>query len=596
MDAATKFTNHTASRLTIHYSLFTIPMKQFILFLLLCFSLYASSQPDPTLKKYYDQIRTAFREQNAFETVAYVEQRWRLPGNTGFNESIYFVESILKKAGYVNEAVAKTGDRLTYRIEKRPMRRKTWEPVEAVVEIAGEKEPLLSFITNRNMLAIHSASTPAEGIEAELVYLPKISADVLASNDVQGKIVFSDQPVSQVDRAAAGRGAIGVIGYSIPAYTQPEKHPNSIQFSSIAQVDSSKKQGFGILLSTAARNRLKELLAKGPVRLKVKIATRSYLAEELTIVADIRGNEKPDERFVFSAHVQEPGANDNASGVGTLAEMARVAAQLFQNKTIIPQRSISFLWGDEISSTRRYIVEDTARARGIKWGMSLDMVGEDTKKTGGTFLIEKMPDPSAVWTRGEEKHTEWGGRPLPESAIVPHYFNDFMLSRCLDQAATNGWVVKTNPFEGGSDHTPFLNAKIPGLLLWHFTDVFYHTDADRIDKVSAWEMKNVGVSALAGAYTLTTNNEKLVQYLIDEYKQSALKRLDIEAVLSKTAIANGGNKETEIHILEVWAKFYLDALEKMDEIACTKMETSPAISNAQKIVSNKLKEILDSLK
>ncbi len=571
-------------------------MRITFLFLLLIISFGASAQSEPTLKKYYDRIRAAFQEQNAFETVAYVEQRWRLPGNIGFNESIYYVENILKKAGYINEAVAKTSDHLTYRIEKRPMRRKTWEPVDAVVEIVGEKEPLLSFKTNRNMLAINSASTTAEGIEAELLYLPKTSADVLALHDLQGKIVFSDQSVSQVDRAVAGKGAIGVIGYSIPAYTQPEKHPNSIQFSSIAQVDSTKKQGFGILLSTSARNRLKEALAKGVVRLKVKIQAKSYLAEELTIVADIKGSDKPDERFVFSAHVQEPGANDNASGVGTLAEMANVAAQLFKNKTVTPQRSISFLWGDEISSTRRYIVEDSVRAKGIKWGMSLDMVGEDTKKTGGTFLIEKMPDPSAVWTRGGEKHTEWGGRPLPESAIVPHYFNDFMLSRCLDQAVTNGWVVKTNPFEGGSDHTPFLNAKIPGLLLWHFTDVFYHTDADRIDKVSAWEMKNVGVSALAAAYTLTANNEKLVHYLIDEYKQSALKRLDVEAALSKTAIANGGNKETEIHILEVWAKFYVDALGKMGELPCINMNTSTAIANAQRAVNDKLRDIIASVK
>jgi aminopeptidase YwaD len=571
-------------------------MKPLLILLLLTSCLYSSAQSDPALKKYYEQVRSLFKEEAAYKTVAYVEQRWRLPGNTGFNESIYYVEDILKKAGYVNESVAKAGDWLTYRVEKRPMRRKTWEPVDAVVEIVGEKEPLLSFKTNRNMLAINSASTPAEGLEAELLYLPKTSADVLATHDLQGKIVFSDQSVSQVDRAVAGRGAMGVIGYSIPAYTQPDKHPNSIQFSSIAQVDSTKKQGFGILLSTAARNRLKEAVARGTVRLRVRVQAKSYLADELTLVADIRGSEKPDERFVFSAHVQEPGANDNASGVGTLAEMASVAAQLYKSKTVLPQRSISFLWGDEISSTRRYIVEDSIRAKGIKWGMSLDMVGEDTKKTGGTFLIEKMPDPSAVWTRGEEKHTEWGGRPLPESAIVPHYFNDFMLSRCLDQAATNGWVVKTNPFEGGSDHTPFLNAKIPGLLLWHFTDVFYHTDADRIDKVSAWEMKNVGVSALVAAYTLTANNEKLVRYLIDEYKQSALKRLDIEAALSKTAIANGGNKETEMHILEVWTKFYVEALSKMTELPCTNIDNSIVIANAQKAVSDKLREIITSFR
>ena len=32
----------------------------------------------------------------------------------------------------------------------------------------------------------------------------------------------------------------------------------------------------------------------------------------------------------------------------------------------------------------------------FKLAYELDMVGEDTEKTGGTFLIEKMPDPSAV--------------------------------------------------------------------------------------------------------------------------------------------------------------------------------------------------------
>ncbi len=567
-------------------------MRVIFIFLFLTVCVGVSAQDNPSLKKYYEQVRKAFQEKSAFETVAFVEQRWRLPGNSGFNESIYYVEKILRNAGYVQENMASPDDKLTYRIEKRPMRRKTWEPVDALVEIVGEKEPLLSFKTNRNMLAINSASTPEGGYEAEVLFLPKTSADVLATQDLQGKILYADQPVSMVDRAVSGKGVIGVIGYSLPSYTQPEKHTNSIQFSSITQVDSTKKQGFGILLSTAARARLKNALAKGSVRLRVKIETKSYIAEELTLVADIKGNAKPTERFVFSAHVQEPGANDNASGVGTLAEMASVAARLFKEKSVIPARTISFLWGDEISSTRRYIVEDTVRARGIKWGMSLDMVGEDTKKTGGTFLIEKMPDPSAVWTRGEEKHTEWGGSPLPESAIVPHYFNDFMLSRCLDQAATNGWVVKTNPFEGGSDHTPFLNAKIPGLLLWHFTDVFYHTDADRIDKVSAWEMKNVGVSALVAAYSLTANNKSMVEYLIKEYEQSAIKRLNIEFALSKTAIEKGGNKETEIHILEVWAKFYMDALGKMKEVACFPMDVSNFIQLAQKNVSDRLKELM----
>jgi aminopeptidase YwaD len=340
---------------------------------------------------------------------------------------------------------------------------------------------------------------------------------------------------------------------------------NSIQFQNIGYQDSVK-QKWGILLSYAAKEKLKAALAKGAVQVNVKVISKIYASDELTIVANARGVLKPGERFVFSAHVQEPGANDNATGVGTLAEMARVTAELVQQKKFLPQRTITFLWGDEIVSTGRYIKDDSIRAKGIKWGLSLDMVGEDVAKTGGTFLIEKMPDPSAIWTRGNDKHTEWGGSVLKESDMFPHYFTDFLLNRCRQQAKENGWVVNANPFEGGSDHTPFLQAKIPGLLMWHFTDVFYHTDADRLDMVSAQEMKNVGVSALAAAFTLSCADEKTTLLLVKEITNNALERLQAEYVLSKEAIQKGAVLEKEQHIIDVWSAWYKTALGKMSDI------------------------------
>ncbi|WP_428656515.1 M28 family peptidase [Runella sp.] len=556
-----------------------------IVFVLLSFRIFGQS---PLLKKYQSTAQKAFQEQNAYNTVAYVEKRWRLAGNTGFNESIYYVENILKKAGYVNETEAKPTDMLTYRIEKRPMNRQTWEPIDAKVEIVGESEPLLEFKTNRNMLAINSGTTPPEGIEAEVVYIDSKDKQTLEKADLNGKILFVEQGIGLVHRTAAGRGAVGAFGYSIPAYTQPQKFANSIQFSGI-QIVKGFQSSFGILLSTRAKDRLKAALAKGPVRVKVKTETKLYPSEELTLVADIKGNKAAKERFVFSAHVQEPGANDNATGVGTLAEMARVAAEMYKKGSYKPERSLTFLWGDEIVSTRRYVTEDTIRAKGIQWGMSLDMVGEDTQKTGGTFLIEKMPDPSAVWTRGEEKHSEWGGKPLPENAIKPHYFNDFVLNRCLDQAKTNGWVVKTNPYEGGSDHTPFLQAGLPGLLMWHFTDVFYHTDADRLENVSAWEMKNVGISALVSAMTLTSTDESTALVLVKELQEAATKRLDIETKLSLEAIQKGNAKASEAHILEVWGSYYENALGKMENLQAsgTSDKVRNAIGLAQKAVKDK---------
>jgi len=557
-------------------------MKTKILFALLFAGLrcYAQNSTD----EYFKLTRAGFLEKNAYETTAFVEKYFRVPGNTGFNASIHYVESILKKAGFVEQKQNEFEAPLTYRIEKRAMKNSTWEPVDANIDIVGETKPLISYKTNRNMIPINCGSTPAGGVMANVVYIANILPAEIEKMDLKGKILFSENNPSRLLQIATKAGAIGVLGYSMPKYTQPEIHQTSIQFGSM----KANSEVWTLLLSYAAKEKLKAACLKGETKLKVNIQTKIYPSEELTIVANVRGSLNPNERFVFSAHVQEPGANDNASGVGTLAEMARLTAALYQVKKIDPKRSLTFLWGDEIVSTRRYITEDTTRAKGIMWGMSLDMVGEDTKKTGGSFLIEKMPDPSAIWTRGTDKHTEWGAGDVTEKDLFPHYFNDFIFDICKAQGKFANWTVNYNPFEGGSDHTPFLQNKIPGLLMWHFTDVFYHTDNDRIDKVSPNEMKNVGISALTAAYTLISADENTAIATVSQIKNDALTRLKTEFELSKKAIAEGKAVTNEKHIIEVWAKWYTDALATVNKMP-VKPETT-RVGSAIKVATNDIEK------
>lgn len=567
-------------------------MKIRILFALLLVGLAGFAQN--TTDHYFKLTRNGFNEKNAYETTAFIERYFRVPGNSGFNASIYYVENILKKAGFVAETQNELEAPLTYRIEKRPLKNNTWEPIDASVEIVGEQQPLISFKTNRNMIPINCKSTPLGGITADVVLVNSLKPAELEKLDLKGKIIFSENHPGRLLAIAAKAGAIGVLGYSMPKYTQPEVHQTSIQFGSM-KADS---EVWTLLLSYAAKEKLKAACLKGSTKLKVNIQTKIYPSEELTIVANVKGAVKANERFVFSAHVQEPGANDNASGVGTLAEMARLTAELYQTKKLIPQRTLTFLWGDEIVSTKRYIVEDTARAKGIMWGMSLDMVGEDTKKTGGSFLIEKMPDPSAIWTRGIDKHTEWGAGEVSEKNLFPHYFNDFIFDICKAQGKFANWTVNYNPFEGGSDHTPFLQNKIPGLLMWHFTDVFYHTDNDRLDKVSPTEMKNVGISGLTAAYTLISADENTALTTVKQVKSDALIRLKTEFELSKKAITEGKLAADEKHIVEVWSKWYVEALATINKMPVKAEITrvGSAIKFATNEIENQTKVYLEELK
>ena len=557
----------------------------------------AQASPSPAAP-YWPLVRTRFSGDRAKETVAFLDQYARWPGNRGFNASIAHIVERLRRAGYVAESVATPDDRLTYRIENYPMSAPAWEATDATLRIVGEADPVLTFATNRNMLANNSWATSRDGVEAGLVDAGTGTAAALDSVSVRGKVVLARMNVGRLfSEAVTKRGALGVIAYALPAYLKPETNQTSIQFGGVSR-DSNAKS-WGIVLSYAAHQRLQAALARGPVRVRVSTAvTWTSPAVEQAVVAEVRGSKLPAERFVFSAHVQEPGANDNASGVGAQVEMARVAAELLKAKAIDPARTITMLWGLEIRSTDRYITQDTVRARGIRWGLSLDMVGEDTRKTGGTFLIEKMPDPSAIWTRGEDHHTEWGGSPITKAELTPHYFNDFVLARCLEQAATNGWVVRTNPFEGGSDHTPFLKAKKPGLLFWHFTDQFYHTDGDRIDMVSSDELRNVGMAALVSALVLTSADASGAQQIVSELERAAIARLHTEGLLGKSAVAAGGAVAHERDILETWSGWYTAAIGAASdiEVGGPSATTTTAIAMAQQHVKDALaKELLANL-
>jgi len=518
----------------------------------------------PAIRGYRDMARREYSGTRARDVVAYMERWFRVPGNTGFDSSLTNVERILRAAGYVEESRATPRDRLTYRIETRPLRGLAWDPIDAELAIVGDAAPLLRMATNKNMLAINSFSTPDTGIVAELVDVGDGGAR-FDSVHVQGKVVLVRGGVGRgFQEAVVKRNAAGVLSYGMPAYTQPEKNTTSIQFGGIAQ--DTVRKSWGMPISRGAYDALTKALARGPVRVRVRTKTRLFPSTERTLVADVRGSVQPNERFVLSAHIQEPGANDNASGVGSLAEMARVLAVEVKRGALDPKRTITMIFGNEVAQTANYLA-DTTRARTVRWGMSLDMTGEDVAKTGGSFLIEKMPDPSAVWTRGDDKHTEWGGGdPFPVDSLKPHYYNDVVLDRCLDQADGTGWVVKTNPFEGGSDHVPFLRANKPGVLLWHFTDQFYHTDNDRLDKVSAAEQKNSGICALLTALTLTNADAATTQALARQVAKNGMARLDRELALSRQAIAAGGDMARERRILQTWAAWYRDAIRAMRDV------------------------------
>ncbi len=240
--------------------------------------------------------------------------------------------------------------------------------------------------------------------------------------------------------------------------------------------------------------------------------------------------------------MQEPGANDDASGCGTLYGLARALREAIASGALPrPERTLTFVWADEVRGSRQWLTSRPDEARGVQYMMAMDMTGEDASKTGGTFLIEKQADPTAVWARPSDPHTEWGAGQVRAESLKGSLLNDLHLAVCQRRARATGWVVRTNPYEGGSDHTAFAAAGVPSLLNWHFTDRYYHTSQDRPDKTSAAEMENVGVSVAASAWFLASADAADAAAVVDLLARAAEGRLALERTQGAALV--GGRDE-----------------------------------------------------
>jgi hypothetical protein len=211
-------------------------------------------------------------------------------------------------------------------------------------------------------------------------------------------------------------------------------------------------------------------------------------------------------------------------------------------------------------ASRQWIADHPAEAKQVRYMFSLDMTGENTALTGGTFLIEKAPDPTAVWPRPSDPHTEWGSSPVKAASLRGTLLNDLFLAVCQRLP----WTVRTNPYEGGSDHSVFLAAGVPSVLAWHFPDRFYHSSLDRPGMTDPAEMARVGVSVAATALLLASATPREAMDVVGLLERAASARLALErrqgAALVNVATDRAAAEATEAAVIAAWRTWYGEAL------------------------------------
>ncbi len=494
--------------------------------------------PSPRIAARARLVHARFSTERALGIVAFADRHFRVRGNEGYLKTLERVAGELRGAGFTSIATPALGPT-----------RATWTPRSATLEVLGPggSRRIVHFGSEREVdraaLLVRSSSFgPAE---VEVV----TAEQVRGGADARGRVVLAEgDPRQLYAELIADSGAVGLLTRNLEPYHDVDAHPDLAQFGYLPEHEGDV---FGFSLS-----RQDFIAMQGARRVRVHVDVSVGSSAAVAVDARIAGSDPDAGAIVFVAHVDEPGANDNGSGVGALAELAiALRGSVEAGEVPRPRRTMVFLWGQEIEVSQRWLADPPVP---VAVGLVLDMVGEDPS-LGAPFLIERMPDPGAIWLRAPDRHTAWGASPVTEEQLRGHFLNDLMGACAASVAALDGpWSWRTNPYEGGSDHVPFLERGLPAVLGWHFTDRAYHTTLDRMDRVSGEEMRRVAATFGAAALTMASDDGEEIRAALEHAQR--VRRRDVRAASAELLADGQSDAATEAHVLEAWDRWYAEAL------------------------------------
>ena len=256
-----------------------------------------------------------------------------------------------------------------------------------------------------------------------------------------------------------------------------------------------------LVLRNEDYGRISRLLDDGPVELELEIVNRFYPegATAYNVIAEIPGTDKADEVVMLGGHLDSwhafTGATDNAIGCAVMMEAARILKAI----GVRPRRTIRVaLWSGEeqgLLGSKAYVAEHFGSAETPK---------PEFEPFGGYFNI----DSGTGRARGA---TVFGP---PEAADI--------LRRALapfEDLGALGATTTESRRVGGSDHTSFNGAGLPGIVMSQdpieYGTHSWHTNLDAYERVVLTDAVSSATVIAAAVYRLATRNALLPRFPAD---------------------------------------------------------------------------------
>ncbi|MFO7769559.1 MAG: hypothetical protein R6W82_11475 [bacterium] len=450
-----------------------------------------------------------------------------------------------------------------------------WHPGPARLEVVGE-EGFVAADTRRNpmVLGMFSAPTPEGGLTTRLINLGNGTYDAEYEGvDVRGALVYGRQPLQSVLRAAVERGAAGAVSPAAPVWQGTEEHPGLVAFG------RASPRGIGFKVSSRTARRLESAMAAGggAVPVRAEVSTSRAGGERLQVLAaEIKGRAETSERAVFAAPLSGPAPGmQDVSGAAVLVEAALAIRHAIEGGHLPrPRRSILFLWGAGLETAREWEEAYPGLMLYAHSATVVQFVGRRIAGTDHDLLVERVPDPSAVWNRGLFPHTPWGPSRPPHWPFDGHYLSEYSGLVVRRTLPAEGWSWGFNPYEGGADHMDFLEERVPAQRLWHFPDPLYRSSLDSGDRAEPEMLGEAALAAGVMAYELGLAEPNAARKILEHLEARAR---EVLAENIGTAAANLDSLDTsglppgrrsprrrlEEDVLNAWKIWYLEAMESI---------------------------------
>ncbi len=244
------------------------------------------------------------------------------------------------------------------------------------------------------------------------------------------------------------------------------------------------------------------------------------------IIVEIKGQTRPEEVLIFSAHIdavpESPGADDDGTGVAAILEMARLLKDRPMQRTV--RLCLFNLEEVGLVGSRAYVESIEEEILGKIITPASPDSGRKAERASPTMKFVGMASIDGVGYFTDEPNSQKS--PIPETKFFkPPTVGDFlamggiarhrMFSQALDkamrQAAPELKTVVVDflpialPDLLRSDHAPFLGLGVPAVILAdtaNFRNPHYHQPTDTIETLDMKRFTDVVRGLVGAAHTL----------------------------------------------------------------------------------------------